>query len=96
MENIGVEKMKERLRELNPNEEFDSNDPCYATRVIFGTVPSAELVLPKGYFWHYDDETISNKGNTKSGFYEYFIYEYNADHFKPKKRKTFWERIFRK
>lgn len=98
MENMGIEKMKEELERLNPKVQFDTNDPCLASRVIYGTVHAEKLRLPTGYFWHYGYVTISNKGNTKSGFYECFIYEYNLDHFRPqaehKTKKSLFSRIF--
>lgn len=80
MENIGFCNMKKELERLNPSANFDMNASYFATHVIYGTIPANEIILPKGYYWK-PENTITNKGNTKSGYYEYFVYEYDTERF---------------
>ena len=99
MENMGIEKFVEELKELNPGAKFETNEPWRTSRVIYGTVTAENLQLPTGYFWHYGYGSISNKGNTQDGYYESFVYEYDISHFEnkmePKQpKKSLFARIF--
>lgn len=102
MENMGLNKMIKKLRELNPTVKFDVHDRKVSPSIIIiGTVPARELSFPNGYYWN-EKNGITDKHNTDSGLYECFNYKYDPTHFvtaisgaqvKPVK-KSFLSRIF--
>ena len=94
MENIGINKMMEELKALNPTVKFDMlDDAVCPTIIILGNVPATMLSLPQGYYWSFKNG-ITNKYNSNSGLYESFEYECDPMFFKatqpaPKKKTIF-------
>ena len=97
--------MEEELKRLNPKVRFEVRDTAVSpVNIIYADVPGESLKLPEGYFFNGKD-SISNKGNTDSGVYECFAYEWcDAAHFNrlPKKeqakttKKSIFARLFAK
>lgn len=102
MENIGIYNLVKELKARNPEVKFDLSDRTKGpVAIIYGTAPAESLSYPEGYYYN-EKNGITNKHNTKSGFYEYFTYKCDLAHFeKPTsvnpapKKKSFFARLSR-
>ena len=96
MENIGIVKLMQKLKELNPTVQLDLYDYTVSpVIIIFGSVPATALSFPDGYYWN-EKNGITNKHNTRTGLYECFTYKYDVSHFQPvQTQKSFLARLFR-
>lgn len=81
MENMGIKKLTEELKKLNPDIYVCFKADTYPASIIARCNDCAQLNLPAGYYRN-DKNGLTNKHNTVSGQYESFDliteYEYLA------------------
>lgn len=71
MENMGIRKLTEELKRLNPNIDVCCKADTYPAIIIVGCSDCTQLNLPAGYYCN-DKNGLTNKHNTSSGLYESF------------------------
>ena len=81
MENMGIQKLTEELKRLNPSIDVCFKADIYPAIIIVGCSDCAQLNLPAGYYCN-GKNGLTNKHNTTSGQCESFElmtrYEYLA------------------
>lgn len=71
MENMGIQKLTEELKRLNPGTDVCFKVDIYPAIIIVRCSDCAKLTLPEGYYLS-DKNGLTNKHNTISGMYESF------------------------
>ncbi len=71
MENMGIRKLVDELRKLNPNVDIEFKADTFPAIIIASCSNCAELELPNGYYISCKN-SLTNKHNTTSGQYELF------------------------
>ena len=71
MENMGIRKLTEELRKLNPGVNFSFNADTYPGLIIADCNDFAMLNLPVGYYIS-PKNGLTNQHNTANGQYEHF------------------------
>ena len=71
MENIGIKKMAEELKKLNPSTAFLFKEEGWTTIILAQCSDLSKLTFPEGYYLS-GKNGLTNKHNTASGQYECF------------------------
>lgn len=71
MENLGIKKLTEELRRLNPEIDICFESEVYPGIIIARCADCANLTFPEGYYIS-GKNGLTNKHNTTSGMYESF------------------------
>lgn len=71
MENMGIQKLTEELKQLNSGTDICFNADIYPAIIIARCSDRTKLTLPKGYYIS-GKNGLTNKHNTTSGMYECF------------------------
>lgn len=71
MENIGIKKMAEELKKLNPSTTFLFKEEGWTAIILAQCSDCSKLTFPEGYYLS-GKNGLTNKHNTASGQYECF------------------------
>lgn len=72
IENLGKEKLIKELNKLNPRINARNSNECEQVILVDAGVIPNDLTYPDGYYFS-EKLGITNKHNTTSGMYEYFL-----------------------